>query len=44
MTMTLRMGRIRATGMEMGKIRATGMVQRIDVIMAFCAQVILDFG
>jgi hypothetical protein len=35
MTMTLRIGRIRATGMGMGRIRATGMVQRIDVIMTF---------
>jgi hypothetical protein len=44
MTMTLRMGRVRGTGMGTGTIRASGMVEHIDVIMAFCMQLILDFG
>jgi hypothetical protein len=42
--MTLRMGTIRATGMGMGTIRATGMIEPIDVMMAICAHLILDFG
>jgi hypothetical protein len=44
MTTILRMGTIRATGMGMGMIRVEGTVYHIDVILAFCTQLILVFG